>query len=128
MKFEERIEEVLEKLDENLPAPQTMGNQVPANTAQVPAQQQAGQQQELTADDMLNWALSQDPKTTAELTKLQGDEKFKAIADAMANAQQGGAPNAQVNPAAASNNQQATSANPATTNTSGTVGAGNTQV
>jgi hypothetical protein len=125
MKFEDKIKEVVEKLDENIPAPQTMGNPVANNPAQV-----APQQQELTADDMLNWAMAQDPKTTEQFTKLEGEEKFQAIADAMANANanEQGQPNAQMNPVAASNNQQNTSASPASTNTSGTMGAGTTQV
>lgn len=134
MKFEDKIKDVLENLDEDIQIPQTMGAPAANNPAQVAGQPQTGQQpqgqqQELTADDMLNWALSQDPKTTEQFAKLQGEEKFQAIADAMSQANNPqGQPNAQMNPVAASNANQTTSASNASTNTSGTMGAGSTQV
>jgi len=132
MKFEDKINDVVEKLDENIPAPQTMGvpqAQNPAGvnpTGQAPtgAQSPAG---EITAEGMLDWMGRQDPKVVAEYEKLQGDEKYQAIASAM-QAEQGNVPNSQTNPNAPSNGTQTTSAAPASTNTSGTMGAGSVQV
>ena len=138
MKFEEKIQNIMETLDEAI-----AGNPVPNNPTQVApqagqqmqqpqtgdqTQQPQGQQQEITADQTLDWALSQDPKVKAEFDKLQTpDEKFQYAAQMMQQQQQG-EPNAQGNPAAPSNNTQTTSAAPAKTNTSGTMGAGSVQV
>ena len=130
MKFEDKIKEVGEKLDENFPVPQATGTPAPIAGQQPQAgQQQQQQQQPLTADQMLDWVTQLDPNDpqAKEFGKLQGEAKFKAIADAMANsntqqngqpnAQQNGQPNAQMNPiASAANNQTGA------TNTSGTMG------
>lgn len=144
MKFEDRIKKVVETMDESVqqldefttptgtPPPATAGAPNAANPAQVAPQQgqqqqqqgQApqGQQEEITSDEMLNWAINLDPQRAKEFEKFQGDEKFQAIYDAMQTERQSG------NPANPSNPGQTTSAAPAATNTSGTMGAGSVQV
>lgn len=134
MKFEEKIRQIVETLNENVPnVPQTVGAPVPNNQQQMAPQGNdavAGQPQEgPTADQILQFALNSDPKTLKNIgvdpTKA-GDELFQAVHTAyLTNTQaQNGV---QANPAAASNPQNA-SAHLASTNTSGVQGASSTGV
>ena len=146
MKFEDQVKRIKNTLDEDVTAPAAnpsnmSGNpqQAPVNPSQVQGQpqqqqqQQQGQQQEVTADQMMQFALNSDPNKLRELNidaNLQGDQLFQAVHDAFVAGQQPqqGQPNAQVNPAAPSNNTQTTSAQPASTNTAGQQGAMSTGV
>lgn len=119
MKFQDKVKDIVSTLEENILG--GGGNPPAVNPAQVnPAGQQQqpapqGQQAEITADQLMQFALNSDPKQLKQLgidPNAQGDDLFKAVHSAYMQGMQKGQPNAQMNPVAASNNTQTTSAAP----------------
>lgn len=87
MKFEDKINSIIKTLNEDIGtmAPQTVGNPQAVNPAQVaPQGQQLGAQQggEITADQLMQFALNSDPKQLQTMgidANLKGDELFQAV-------------------------------------------------
>ena len=133
MKFEEKIDKIINTLEENLPVAGVANASNPApvagNPAVAPVQGEVpptGQANGPNADEIAIYLANMDPNDAKAFEGLQGPDMWQAIGDHYnaAQGQQGqpGQPNAQMNPIAASNNTQTTSAAPASQNTAGVPG------
>ena len=135
MKFEDKINEISNSLQEDLMNPiagAQAGNPTAANPAQIAGQAQqqpqVGQSPqgggEVDANQALIAAIDIDANDPDIKALDRNDPNFFQNAmGVLLQKQQAGQPNAQVNPSAPSNNTQTTSAQPASVNTSGQQGA-----